>query len=192
MDDVLMVARQKAEQLGFDTALEFDPRLLVPEDRIFQYCLQNVCGNYGRNYACPPYTGSIQDLTTWLSRYNRGMLLQLTTYTPVYRRSREVEKAKLALHERVLQVEEYFKESGIEEIWGMSGGSCALCQVCRARVSEPCLYPDKLRTTMEALGIDVLGLLRRLGLDPNFHRDKVTWTGCVLFRDGGIHHSQWS
>ena len=63
----------------------------------------------------------------------------------------------------------------------MSGGSCGLCEPCHAKLGEPCAYPEKVRTTLEALGIDVMSLLGLLGLDSGFHPDKVTWTGCILF-----------
>ena len=56
-----------------------------------------------------------------------------------------------------------------------------VCDPCHARLSEPCLYPDKAEVSLEALGIDVLDLLDAFGLDNKFYPDKITWTGCILF-----------
>ena len=42
------------------------------------------------------------------------------------------------------------------------------------------MYPDKARMSMEAIGIDVLGLEKELGLDNKFYDDKINWTGCIL------------
>jgi hypothetical protein len=35
--------------------------------------------------------------------------------------------------------------------------------------------------SLESLGVDVVSLLDRFGLDSAFHPDTVTWTGCILY-----------
>ena len=92
-------------------------------------------------------------------------------------------ETKLDFHDKVLRFEEHLRIQGVEHAWGMVGGSCDLCEVCQARIDEPCWYPEKARTSLAALGIDVIALLDKYGLDSAFHPDKVTWTGCVLYRD---------
>jgi predicted metal-binding protein len=84
-------------------------------------------------------------------------------------------------HGKVLFIEELLKEKGIKRLWGMIGGACGLCVVCKARDGQPCPYPDRARTSLEALAIDVPKFLATFGLDNRFHEDRITWTGCVLF-----------
>ena len=92
-----------------------------------------------------------------------------------------VRQTKVDFHNKILGVEEFLRGTGINQVWGMIGGSCGLCDVCSAEVSEPCPYPDKARSSLEAIAVDVLALLDKLGLDSKFHADRITWTGCALF-----------
>ena len=173
--------KRQAGQLGLGVALEFDPQLLAPEERIRGFCLENKCGNYLGNYACPPYCGSLEEVSERFKRYKRGVLLRYTKHLEVRKGNKEVRESKIEFHERVLELEELLRSQGIGQMWGMSGGSCGLCEVCQAKLGEPCIYPDKVRTTLEALGVDVMSLLSKLGQDNRFYPDKITWTGCILF-----------
>jgi len=170
-----------ANQLGLETCLEFDPRLMVPEERIRAFCLENKCGNHGGNYTCPPYTGSIDEIKEKLESFQHGLLLQYSRYVDVKGDRKGVIRTRTDFHSCVLHMEEMLGASGIDHMWGMIGGNCGLCAVCKARSKEPCLYPEKARISMEAAAIDVLGLLEKLNLDNRFHADKITWTGCILF-----------
>ncbi|MGB3129188.1 MAG: DUF2284 domain-containing protein, partial [Dehalococcoidia bacterium] len=66
-------------------------------------------------------------------------------------------------------------------VWGMIGGSCALCEVCRVKFDEACPFPDEARTSLESIAVDVLALLDIFDLDNEFCPDRITWTGCILF-----------
>lgn len=169
-----------ARQLGIETVREFDPQLLVPEARITAFCRENKCGNYGTNYMCPPLNGSREEIQARLRRFQHGILLQYSGAVDVQHNRDEVVKTKVEFHRKVLQLEELLKGEGVKEVWGMIGGSCGLCDVCLAKVDQPCPHPGEARMSMEAAGIDVLSLLDRLGIDNRFLPDRITWTGCVL------------
>ena len=68
---------ERAKQLGFSAAAVMDTKNLVfkPEYRVF--CEENRCGNYDRNPACPPESGSVEEmkekaLSEYLSRHSAG------------------------------------------------------------------------------------------------------------------------
>jgi len=170
-----------AERLGIETCLEFDSRLLVSEQRIRDLCLQNICGNYGNHYMCPPHVGSLEEIGARLRKFQRGLLLQYSKLLDVRNDYEGLTQTKVDFHSKILQLEGFFKDEGVTPVWGMMGGSCALCEVCRARFGEPCPYPEKARTSLESIAVDVLSFLDRFGLDNRFHPDKITWTGCILF-----------
>ena len=171
-----------ASQLGIQTCLEFRSEILAPEERIRAFCLENKCGNYGNNYMCPPYVGSLEEIRIKLKKFQRGVLLQYAKSLYVRDNIEGVRQTKIDFHNKILQIEEFLRERGINQVWGMIGGSCGLCDICGAKIGEPCLYPDKARMSLEAIAIDVLGLLDKFGLDSKFHADKITWTGCILLR----------
>jgi predicted metal-binding protein len=132
---------------------------------------------------CPPHIGSIDEINKRFKRFQRGVLLQYSKSLDVRRNRKGVEQTKKDFHERILKLEEFLYSEGITNVWGMIGGSCSLCEICKARFDEPCPHPEKARTSLESLSIDVLGLLQQCGLDNKFHPDKITWTGCILFSE---------
>ncbi len=171
---------EQARRLGFDAALEFDPSLLVPEERIRAWCLDNRCGSYNAHHMCPPRVGSLQEAAVRLRGFDRGVLLQCSRPADVAHDREAVTRTKLEFHLLVLRLERRLRRRGLSHLWAMIGGNCQLCQACAAVEDKPCRHPAKARTSLEALGIDVVGLQQRLGLDAAFHADRITWTGCIL------------
>jgi predicted metal-binding protein len=181
MDTPVRSVLKFARQLGIETCLEFSPELLVPKKRIRELCLENRCGNYGNHYMCPPYIGSLGKTKTRLKKFQLGILLQYSKPLDVRNDNAGLKQSKLDFHNKILQLEGLLRNGGINDVWGMIGGSCELCEVCKAQLGEPCPYPDKARTSLTSLAIDILDLLDNLDLDNKFHPDKITWTGCILF-----------
>ena len=181
MDTLIANVLESARQLGIETCLELAPGLLVPEQRIRELCFENKCGKYRNHYMCPPYVGSLPEITTRLKKFQRGVLLQHSQPLDVRNDAEGLKQTKTDFHHMILRVEEFSRNEESDDVWGMMGGSCALCDVCKAKLSEPCPYPDKARTSLESIAVDVLALLEKSGLDNRFHPDKITWTGFILF-----------
>ena len=158
-----------------------DARLLVAEERIRDYCREDKCGRYNKHLTCPPNTGTVEETSERLKAFKSGILVQYTQDVDVKNDKEGLKRTKLRLHRVVLQTEQYLKEQmGFENIWGMIGGNCDLCDECAGYRDEACEYPDEARASMEAFAIDVVGLLKKLNLDTEFRDDRVTWTGIVL------------
>ncbi|MDD5486018.1 MAG: DUF2284 domain-containing protein [Dehalococcoidales bacterium] len=173
--------KEMAAHLGIETCFEFNFGLLAPEERIRSLCRANECQNYGKNYTCPPYVGSLTKIKAKLANFQRSLLLQYSKEIEVRGNREGVMQTKIDFHHKILQMEGLLVERGVNKVWGMIGGNCGLCTICKAESNEPCPYPDKSRVSLEAIAIDVMGLLGKLGLDNKFHEDKITWTGCILF-----------
>ena len=58
-----------ARHLGMEMCFEFDAEILVPEERIRAFCLENKCGKYGNNYMCPPHVGTLEEIRTKLRKF---------------------------------------------------------------------------------------------------------------------------
>src|SRR4030042_2096536 len=150
---------------GIEVCREFNPEMLVPEERIRAFCEENKCGAYNCNYMCPPHAGSLEEIRVKLKNYQYGILLQYVKFMDVRRNRHEVMQSKTDFHNKILRIEEFLKEQGVSRIWGLSGGNCGLCDVCRAKTGEPCASPDQARISMEAAGIDVQQRVYSLALD---------------------------
>jgi predicted metal-binding protein len=171
------------KQLGFETFLEFKAEMLVPETRIRAFCQADKCGNYAINYMCPPAIGSIEEIAAKIKNFQTGYLLQYSKYLDVKNEKPDVIRTQKEFHAKILQVEQYLKANGINQVWGLIGGNCRMCEVCAIKSAEPCRFPEQSRTSLEAIGVDVFGLLDKLGLESGFRPDKITWTGCVLVQN---------
>lgn len=170
-----------AKYIGIETCLEFPPAALFPEERIRRFCKENKCGNYGRNYMCPPFTGTQEELKVKLGKFRHGLLLQYAREMDVKGDTEGVITTKIDFHHKILELEQFLKKQGIERVWGMIGGNCELCRPCKVVIHEPCTHPDLARTSLEAIAVDVMGLLDRCGLDSKFYDDRIVWTGCILY-----------
>ncbi|MBN2100184.1 MAG: DUF2284 domain-containing protein [Dehalococcoidia bacterium] len=182
MDTELVL--EQARRLGFDLCLEFNPAILVPEERIREYCIENRCGRYDANHMCPPRVGSLCEVRTRLQGFSQCVLLQRSAQMDVANDREGVIRTKLEFHHLVLRLERRLRRRGMTQLWGLIGGDCELCRTCRAVEGKPCRHEDKARTSLEALGVDVVALLEKLGLDGRFRPDRITWTGCLLFGGG--------
>jgi predicted metal-binding protein len=177
-----MNIEEYSRKLGIGVCVEIDPSVLIPEERIRAYCEENKCGSYGKNYTCPPYAGTLEEIREKLGRYNHGYLLQYSKEMDLKKSLKRVIRSKDDFHRLILKMEEYMKSAGIKKVWGLIGGNCGLCRECAVNKEKPCRYPEKARMSLEAAGIDVIGLLDKIGLDSNFHSDRITWTGCILYQ----------
>lgn len=178
---VLNKIKEYSEKLGIDVCVELDPGLLNPEERIRNYCKENKCGSYGRNYTCPPNAGSLDEIRERLTNYDHGYLFQYSQEVDLKKEFKKLLKSKDDFHKMILKIEDYLKKADMEEAWGLIGGNCGLCDTCAIQKDKPCRHPDQARMSLEAIGIDVVGLLDKLGLDSKFHKDRITWTGCILY-----------
>jgi predicted metal-binding protein len=172
---------QYATTLGIQTCIPFDTSLLHPEERIRDLCRVDRCGSFRKNYMCPPYVGTPEEIRERLKPYRNGLLLRYRRAVDVKNDPQGVKQTKLDFHQKVLLLEEQLRKTGIDTVWGLIGGECALCQACAARIDAPCPYPEKARTSLESIAVDVDKLLDDLELDSGFCDDRITWIGCVLF-----------
>ena len=173
-----------ARELGITTSIEFRPAVLVPEERIRAYCRADECRNYGKNYMCPPYIGTLEEIAARLAGYDRGILFQYEKWLDVKNDLSGLVRTKDDFHGKILRIESYLQQQGIRDVWGLIGGNCGLCGPCRAVDGEPCPYPDRARPSLESMAVDVQKFLARFGLDLEFRADRITWTGAVLYRSG--------
>ena len=171
-----------AGRSGLPVCAPFDPATLAFAPRVRASCVDNRCGHYGRNYMCPPSIDSLRSLPGLLAEFDAGWLLQRSEAMDVAHDPAGLTRSKLGFHRSVLELEARVQAAGHPEALGFMGGCCVLCEPCALVTLEPCPHPAEARISLEGLGVDVLGLLERAGLDPGFHPDRVTWVGCLLIR----------
>ncbi len=107
--------QKSADKLGINVCVPFDPGLLAPEERIRELCYENKCGNYRAHHMCPPLIGTLEEARSRLAGFSLAVLLQYSEEVDVMNDREGVKRAKMELHGRVLQMEEYLRQSGASE-----------------------------------------------------------------------------
>lgn len=155
------------ESISFDTAFR-------------GMCASNACGNYGKSYMCPPDVGEIDDLIREAKTYSRAIVYQTVgLLEDSYDFEGMMEAGKL--HNELAQnVRALFCEKGWKALH-LGAGGCRLCPVCGKKTGEPCRFPHRAMSSLEAYGINVSKLAAQCGMRYINGENTVTYFGAALF-----------
>lgn len=111
------------------------------------------CVNYGRKWCCPPFSPSFSDY----SRGYRSCLLiliycRLNQFDYIQSEYMKLKAANSILRSQAGRWARHFEE----ELSGtmLSDGSCKLCRTCARARDQACNRPERLRFSLEALGLN--------------------------------------
>lgn len=169
---------QNALVLGFDAAVPLDPQKLEPLPSVRDMCAADKCRAYHKNWTCPPACGTLEECAQRMHRYRNGILLQTVghmTKTIDSRCYRETERRHLELF-RTLS-EEIRKEH--PDALSLGAGGCRVCKVCA--YPDPCRFPEKALSSMEAYGLFVTQVCRDCGVPYHYGPLTITYTACILY-----------
>lgn len=143
------------------------------------------CSNYGWNYSCPdlPYTAE-----EYLTDYEHVLFVLAEIHTESIQRymqhwnvadfpskvltnhlkrldNKEVELSSAVSMNLYNQIKDIMTERLLTieadmDVLGLPPGSCTRCKDCRKELGKPCVYPDKIRHSIEALGFLVSDIFR--------------------------------
>lgn len=147
-----------AREMGFSAALTEITN--VPTDPSFrQYCRENLCGQYGVNYGCPPDCGTPEELRQTLLKHSRALVLQ--TAWPISDDSDRAAVARAKARHNSAQTElmdRLAREGHRGTVVGSSG--CTVCETCACAQGKPCIFPARRYACMSAYCVFVMGLAR--------------------------------
>lgn len=113
---------EAAKALGFTDAALMDVKdlVIVPEYR--QFCEENLCGNYGVLPACPPESGTVEEMTQRVRKYKTALVLTIVVTPVCYTDTAEQKAAKR--HQNILteQLMEQMRADGLDDLLMMGAG----------------------------------------------------------------------
>lgn len=138
-------------------------------DKFMAYC--RACPNYDTRWSCPSLSFAVGD---FLAKYDRVCLVGLKmTYDEATIASADTPekvksvtwdtlfKEKRALEETLLVVESENAGS-----CALSSGGCHYCDTCARTEGKECIYPDKMRYSLDAFGFDLTAITAdQFGID---------------------------
>jgi len=143
-------------------------------------CSADRCGQYNKNWRCPPGCGSIEEASERTAQYSYGIIVQTIgrmedefDYEAIQEAGGKHGKNFAALVEKL--------KARYPDMLPMGAGTCKLCDTC-TYPDEPCRYPDKSITSMEAYGLWVSKVCKMSGIPYNNGKDTITFTSCYLLK----------
>ena len=145
-------------------------------------CASNVCGNYGRNWMCPPDAGEINHLMDTLKSFRYAMVYQTVgTLEDSYDFEGMMEAG--AQHNQLMKTlrERITGEETLARSLYLGAGGCRMCETCAKRTNEPCRHPSLATASLETYGVNVSELASLAGMKYINGQNTVTYFGAVLF-----------
>jgi predicted metal-binding protein len=170
----LELFKRKAMEFGASMAEIIPADWVQIDERVSLKCAVPLCPHYGQSAFCPPHGPSVDSVRKALSRYRHALLLALDVIPPEHFSVRSVQRQSAAdwsrkCFEIVGRTETFAFGSGYYLAMGFAQASCkiALCgqERCLVLGGGKCPYPLKARPSMEGVGMDVYGLVTKVGWD---------------------------
>lgn len=147
---------------------------VMPEVR--DMCAAGTCGAYGKNWACPPHCGELDDIQAAFAQRETCYVIQ-TVMELEDEFDAETMMEAAAVHSQ--RVQDLAAELAGEDVLVLTAGTCTLCPTCGCP-DEPCRFPEKRLVSMEAAGLMVNDVCIAAGIPYNHGPRKMAYTGCVI------------
>jgi predicted metal-binding protein len=159
---------------------------IIPTDKIpfdenlRSYCEANICGNYGKNYACPPNVGESKELIEKAKRFKKALVFQTVTKIED---SFDLDGMKKAAsrHSKIADTVNKDIAKQFDNYLQLTAGECTVCETCAIVDGNPCRFPDKAISSLEAYCMNVSTLAERCNMKYINGQNTVTYFGAFLF-----------
>lgn len=149
---------------GFAAVAIVDTEQIVFDPSFRPYCAENLCGQYGVNYSCPPDCGSPEEMKQRILAHKKALVLQTIWQVDGYSDAAAIKAAKKSHNAAEIRLVKKLRQEGIDGvIVGASG--CALCNPCVLPQGLPCTFPDYRYSCMSAYCIFVKKLADVCGME---------------------------
>lgn len=174
--------RETALQDGFAYAEWMDVKDLQFDGSLRRYCVENLCGNYGKNYACPPDCGNPEDMERKVRRFDRALVLETVQEIENLMDAAAIKVAR-SRHNKMSG--ELISKIRSDQVEGMAvmAGPCAVCKTCAKTEGAPCRFPDQLASCLSAYCIIAEKMANHCGLPYWCGENKVAFFSIYLCRE---------
>ncbi|MFC2016211.1 DUF2284 domain-containing protein [Chloroflexota bacterium] len=185
--------RQLAYELGASEAAIIPASSISIDERVRLKCVVPRCIRAGETPCCPPYAPDLDLVRRALSRFSWAVLLKcdvepIEKYDPGRAGTKAEQRHSLSFHQKsaevVYELERQAYKDGYHLAMGFGGGSCKdyLCKgvICQFLDSGRCRFPHRARPAMEAVGIDVVDLINKVGWAAYALLDDLSAVPCAI------------
>lgn len=107
------------------------------------------CPQYKKNPSCPPNSPEYFLAKEWLQSYSLAMLIKCAIdYS-------DFEPQKRRMLNYILEKEHKLFNQNKPYVYALFPGSCNLCETCQFEKNGICVFPNKVRYSLDAVGIEI-------------------------------------
>lgn len=144
-------------------------------------CEANLCGKYGSCWTCPPGVGGLAELEAKAKGYKRGFVFSCKYDLEDSFDFAGMTEVKFKSSRTLKEITETLYANGVRFL-PLGSGGCYLCDSC-TYPDSPCRHPDKAIASLEAYGIFVSELAKKVGINYINGQNTVTYFGLILLED---------
>lgn len=171
---------QYANEAGFSACAVVDTAQITFDPSFRPYCEENLCGQYGVNYSCPPSCGSPEQMKQKILAHKKGLVLQTIWEISDFTDMPAIKNAKSSHNRASIELMKKFRSEGCDGfLVGASG--CSLCSPCAAVNGEPCRFPDLQYSCMSSYCIFVKKLADLCGMEYDCGNGLLAFFGMYVF-----------
>lgn len=171
---------QLAAKEGFSSAAVVDTRDIIFDPAFRPYCAENLCGQYGANYSCPPDCGTPEEMRERVVSHQHALVLQTVWDISDYSDHPAIKHAKNEHNSASQRLMKRLRENGyIGFLVGASG--CSLCSPCAITNGHPCRFPDLCYSCMSAYCIYVRKLADHCRMKYDCGEGHLAFFGMYVF-----------
>ncbi|WP_048149854.1 DUF2284 domain-containing protein [Thermococcus sp. AM4] len=112
-----------------------------------------ACPMYGKRPSCPPHVPDWREARDWIGAFERAILVKFEIDMKDF--ENEKRRAILWLLDRE---RELFRQGKLYAM-ALFPGNCNLCPDCPFERGEPCRMPEKVRPSVDAIGVELSSLV---------------------------------
>lgn len=184
MIDLIKIAQQYFAEIQPISSKE-----IVFSEEVRTLCEKNSCGYYGTNWTCPPAVAPLEELKLQFSSFDTVLVFSLVHHVKSSFDWEGMMSGAAEFKKRLHCLQKEIKTTDPEFPFLLLGmGSCDLCKTCSYTLGEPCRLPDEAIISLEACGIDVMGLMTDHGMKYYNGKNTVTYVAGILCNNDSLFH----
>lgn len=153
----------------------------IPFNKVLRtYCEANYCGGYGKNYACPPSVGTVDEVIEEAKSYKKALIFQTVSNLEDSYDVEGMDEAKV-MHSKLAKKINAEVQNIYDNYLQLTAGGCDICPTCAIIEDKPCRFPDKAISSLEAYCMDVSTLASLCEMNYINGQNTVTYFGAFLF-----------
>lgn len=167
-----------AGRIGFERVGPLMLETIELKQEVRDMCAGGNCMMYNKRWSCPPGCGTLEECRQQLIGYRCGILVQSVAKLEDAFDAETMMETESLHKQRVQELRQRLHEATVDALV-IGAGCCTVCAQC-TYPEEPCRFPDRKISSMEAFGMLVTEVCKANGIDYYYGPDTISYTSCAL------------